>query len=515
MTDNIFANGNSQSPHVTLIEPLEYPRDFFDLKKGGNPPNLEAAALLWPYRKDRPRRGAVEMVAPNGAVMMAECDAMRQSVRNYIQKKFMDDARRVAKELNFTMVCGTVPITPKDLKNALQALDNTVENRVFVYRICHEFHRDRSWMADAIDEWFIQENMVLLPSSDKSRRKKYTSDRGGFSVIARNAKAQALGGLMNPMLAKVGWCIARTNNQRNSKLSLYTGCEYSDGINKPVIYYLMTSSVTSEGCEGENLHPAIDFCNDDDEEKQLVDLSLLDYSGMASMMTLLLGVEVNATTMLSVVARNVVTHENLSGRTMLLEQKEDTLTTMTPVDALFSTTIRTCAHTDPIAQQDLPFVGCQTNNMSVNEEGIEDMEGEQHYGADNNDCSTTTVSENERNDYQYNFDSETLHVNELGDPVVKLIVNNNGQTDYDKPSSTAQLSLPAQPSIPPPDNRGQTDYDQPSSTALLSLPEQPSIPPPAPKELDRAIIPLHVSTIISSLMTLCKLSFMLMNINIV
>lgn len=81
----------------------------------------------------------------------------------------------------------------------------------------------------------------------------------------------------------------------------------------------------------------------DNEDKQLIDVSSLDVPGMASMMTHQLGIPVSEHFVKSIISQNVTKKTNLSGKTMVLDQNEDSMTTMTPVDFNCSTSIRNAA----------------------------------------------------------------------------------------------------------------------------------------------------------------------------
>ena len=54
-----------------------------------------------------------------------------------------------------------VPVTPVDFKRIIRRLTNNTRNQAMVYDIFHKFHRDRFWIANAIDKWFQHEKMML------------------------------------------------------------------------------------------------------------------------------------------------------------------------------------------------------------------------------------------------------------------------------------------------------------------------------------------------------------------
>lgn len=327
MTDSASYHDTSTQHDV-----LEYPREFFDPVEGKNPSDQAGAALLWQYRKDRPTRGAVEMQRPDGALMMAEIKAMRERLKSSITAQFMDTARIVARQVGLLMPGGGKPITPADLKVALNNLSNDPVNHLIVYKICRQFHKDRNWMSNAIDNWFAEENMKLMPASSESS-KCYDCSRGGFGIVARQAKSQSLAALMKPMLVNAGWCLASTNNVRNSKNKIYEKCEIFDDNNKRIHYYVVTNAeiIVSEDNDTELNNAA------DDDDHQLVDVNSLDYTGIASTLAQQLGVPVSEDLLKSAFSRNIKTRANLSGRTMVLVDNEESLTTMTSVDNNSST----------------------------------------------------------------------------------------------------------------------------------------------------------------------------------
>lgn len=368
------------------IPPLEYPRDFFNLVTGSSPQNEEAAALLWSYRKARPNKNNIEMEPPDGFAMMNEIENIRSSLRLSIIKQYNEEARKNAKELNlYFEQIGSVPITPKDLKKVLSNLINTEENQKIVYQVCYEFHKERYWLANAVDKWFVENNMVLLPGTGNG--KNYASQRGGFGAVARIAKSQATAQLMKPMLNKAGWCIGTTNNKRNSSLK-YTKSVINIG-GKSVTYYIVTGTIA----EGENIELLDGEVNEDEEEsnaanKKFVDLaSLLDYSNIASMMTKNLGVLVTEETIQQAVLQSIKPNCKLIGTSLEINQmNEDTLTSMTPVDHNHTTSVTKMSRfTDRAANTDIDYNNELQFEEHNNQASSLGTPHDDNYGNNNND----------------------------------------------------------------------------------------------------------------------------------
>lgn len=356
--------------------PLSYPRDFFRNDTHNNPTDeLTAAALLWQYRRDRPPWGTVDTQPADGAAMLREIGAMRERFRKSVLRQFMDDARQVAREVDLRMICGNRPVTPKDLKSALSALENNPINHQLAYRVCHEFHRQRTWLANAIDNWFLQENMVLLPDANPARIRHYESSRGSFGDVARQAKAQALAKLMQPIFQKQGWYIATTNNSRTSDKLKYVETVYNDDNNGAVHFYVVTKNqgavIVSGGNESFTNRTGLVNDNEDDE-RQVVEVNSFDFPAMASILTQHFGITASAYALKSAFQQTAVARANLTGTTMLLVQNDESMTTMTSVDNNCSMTIKNPAVED-LGLNQREASGNETDDI-LNEATLLDLE---------------------------------------------------------------------------------------------------------------------------------------------
>ena len=198
---------------------LEYPRDFFDEKCGANPATNDDAAKLWAFRLNRPPKGGVDHELPNGEGMMREVKIMRQNLRGYISNCYLDDIRISARKNGMMLpTTNTHPITIMDFKTIITQLPNTPENNKMVWDVFHKPFRDRLWLANHVDQWFFKNRMILMNPPAREHKedgektsKFYTSDRGGFGAVARQAKAEVIKGYMGPMLNKAKWNIASSN----------------------------------------------------------------------------------------------------------------------------------------------------------------------------------------------------------------------------------------------------------------------------------------------------------------
>ena len=82
-----------------------------------------------------------------------------------------------------------VPVTPADFKKVLEWLINNPRNQAMVCDVFHKFHRDRFWIANAIDKWFEHEKMMLegevqIQKQNGKCAKFFATDRGGFTSVA-------------------------------------------------------------------------------------------------------------------------------------------------------------------------------------------------------------------------------------------------------------------------------------------------------------------------------------------
>lgn len=211
-------SSSSSASRVATPDLLPYPRDFFALNTGASPRDAAAAALLWQYRKDRPRAGTTEHEAPDGEKMLREIEEMRVSLRNHVMAAYLQSVRDAARTHGMKRSdTGAEPVSEAHFHAILCNMKKTSENAEMVYLVFHQFHRDRNWLSGTVDSWLAENRMKLMPApkptvaeTEEKTQKTYTSDRGGFGVVGRQAKAQAMGKFMDRMLSKAKWNIQTT-----------------------------------------------------------------------------------------------------------------------------------------------------------------------------------------------------------------------------------------------------------------------------------------------------------------
>lgn len=194
---------------------LQYPRDFFHPVSGGGPRDREAAKLLWPLRKGRPKTGFVERDEADGDKMFNEVIQMRKSLRMFVSHAFLSQSRETAQRLNLLLPStNNKVVTSKDIRMALGCLKWSKEAEIVVYMVCHHFHRGRVWLANTVDGWLEREKMRLCDAATGPTQVKryHRTERGGFGVVARQAKSQFVATLMASMLKRAGWCLYRKIN---------------------------------------------------------------------------------------------------------------------------------------------------------------------------------------------------------------------------------------------------------------------------------------------------------------
>ena len=103
---------------------------------------------------------------------------------------FLVDMRQMARQLDMKIESNAeVPATPVDFKRILKWLSNNPRNQAMVYDVFHKYHRDRFWIANAIDKWFQHETMMLedevwIQKQNGKRAKFFATDCGVFSSVA-------------------------------------------------------------------------------------------------------------------------------------------------------------------------------------------------------------------------------------------------------------------------------------------------------------------------------------------
>ena len=209
-------------------EPLEYPHNFFDPKTGAPP---DDAGLLWQWRKNRPPKGTRDTVAPDAAAMSKEIEDMRYDLRMYIIDRYLDFVREEAERqdwlLNPVNELAGHPRTRADIVKLVKTLEDTRENWELVYRVFHHTTRSRDWLANMVDEWFDRRKMVMLTppraeNDDGKKTKIFKNYRGGFGAVGRQAKSEALGQYMRPLVETMLWKVAISDKSKKSQDSVYT-----------------------------------------------------------------------------------------------------------------------------------------------------------------------------------------------------------------------------------------------------------------------------------------------------
>ena len=148
--------------------------------------------------------------------MLNEMTDIRESLQRFIIEEFLSDMRHMAWHSEMQIQSNLeVPVTPRDFKKILRWLINNPRNQAMVYNVFHKFHRDRFWIANAVDKWFEREKMMLegevrIQKENGKCRKFFATDCDGYTAVARAVKAQIVKSYILHMLRNAGWCIATT-----------------------------------------------------------------------------------------------------------------------------------------------------------------------------------------------------------------------------------------------------------------------------------------------------------------
>ena len=130
------------------------------------------------------------MVSADGVVMLNEMKDNRENLRSFIMENFLADMRQMAMHSEMKIESNAEgPVTPADFKKILRKLINNPINQGKVYDVFHKFHRDRFWIANAIDKWFEREKMMLegevqIQKQNGKSSKFFATDQGVFSSVA-------------------------------------------------------------------------------------------------------------------------------------------------------------------------------------------------------------------------------------------------------------------------------------------------------------------------------------------
>ena len=200
--------------------------------------------------------------------------------------EFLADMRKMARHSGMQIQSNAeVPVTPRDFKRILRWLSNNPRNQKMVYEVIHKFHRDRFWIANAVDKWFEREKMMLegevrIQKENGKCAKFFATDRGGFTAVARTVKGQLVKSYMLHMLRNAGWCIATTNKKTETTKTVYTKIQLQDCKDH---YYVVTMSpkpsmrkeyIPSSNTGATNCGSA--------SHQEILDEELVDVSGVAS-----------------------------------------------------------------------------------------------------------------------------------------------------------------------------------------------------------------------------------------
>ena len=240
-------NDNDVLSQAERSEFIRYPRNFFDRITGGLPKDEGAASCLWGYRKGRPNNGSgnADLVPADVGVMLKEMKEIRESLRRFVMDEFLADMRIMARHSGMEIQSNAeVPVTPSDFKKILRWLSNNPRNQKMVYDVVHKFHRDRFWIANAIDKWFEREKMMLegevrIQKENGKCAKFSATDHGGFAAVARTVKGQLVKSYMLHMLQNAGCCIATTYRKTETTKTVYNNIQLQDCKDH---YYVVTIS---------------------------------------------------------------------------------------------------------------------------------------------------------------------------------------------------------------------------------------------------------------------------------
>ena len=178
-----------------------------------------------------------------------------------------------------------VPVTPVDFKRILRRLINNPRNQGMVYDVFHKFHRDRLWIADAIDKWFQYEKMMLegevqIQQQNGKCAKIFATDHSGFSSVAQTVKAQLMKSYMLHMLQNTGWCIATTFRKTEYTKTVYTKIKLPDCKDHYYVVTMLSKESSCQQCIASGIVGTTNSCSASHQE--ILDEDSVDISGVES-----------------------------------------------------------------------------------------------------------------------------------------------------------------------------------------------------------------------------------------
>ena len=154
-----------------------------------------------------------------------------------------------------------------------------------VYDVFHKFHRERLWIANAIDKWFQREKMMLegeiwTQKQNGKCEKFFATDQGGFSSVAQTVNAQIVKSYMLPMLRKAGWCIATSYRKTESTKTAYTKIELPDCKDHYYMVTMLSKESSHQPCIASGNIGTTNSCST--LHQKILDEDFVDISGVAS-----------------------------------------------------------------------------------------------------------------------------------------------------------------------------------------------------------------------------------------
>jgi len=274
------ANNNHSESLLPATPQLPYPSNFFNDKSGAGPKNEAEAVALWQYRKNRPAQGLSETEPADGKAMLLEVQNMRARLKAHIETAFMDGARAMAAEWGLVDARNCVPKTKRDLVKSLCALprvEGSLTNETIVYMVCHHFHHQKQWLAEAVDSWLMKENMriefptKLVKNAAGKAPRNNPHNRGGFGACARIFKSDIVKALSRNMLTRAKWWVSTKNNGKQLKGERKRNHKYEKiTIHVKVVHQKIDAFVVTEAAGDEK--PAAKTCSYGSSEQNPIDL---------------------------------------------------------------------------------------------------------------------------------------------------------------------------------------------------------------------------------------------------
>jgi hypothetical protein len=219
-----------------------YPYDFYDVKTGNIPTEEEALRQRWGYRQIRQNGGNsnIDEVPFHAQTIVREMNNLRDSLRLFARLAYMEYIRPLLIKYGFERPAdGQHCVSLEDVVTMIKTAPTVRPNKSDeLFEIFH--YKSSDWTSNIVDAWARQNKIVIkFPNKVASMKRQPNKEfyRGGFGPIVNTSRMFWLKRIMLNMFKGLGWKIAISMNEKNSKTCDYTTKYWKD--DKKQKYYVV------------------------------------------------------------------------------------------------------------------------------------------------------------------------------------------------------------------------------------------------------------------------------------